>query len=117
MDGEAIIGYLESGNQAVEPARPEPEGVLHVNQALRRLRLDHVARLTESALEISEVFGLEIAIGFLYYEVLGRPPDPSGFAHYLAATGAGKLAFSDIAAGMVASEEFRNRCPYMSQSD
>jgi Domain of unknown function (DUF4214) len=117
MDGETIIGYLENRGEAEEAAIPQPDGVLHVNQALRRLRLDHLARLTERALDILEMFGLEIAIGFLYYEVLGRPPDPSGFSHYMAATGAQKLTFSDIVAGMVDSEEFVNRYPYMKQPD
>jgi len=117
MDGETIIGYLENQGETAAPGLPEPDGVLHVNQALRRLRLDHLARLTERAEEISEAFGLEVAIGFLYYEVLGRPPDPSGFAHYIAATGARQLTFSDVVAGMVASEEFLTRYPYMNQPD
>ena len=95
----------------------ERNEVLHINRALRRLRLDHLARLTEKASEVAGAFGLELAIGFLYYEVLGRPPDPSGFSHYLAATGRQQLTFSDIVAGMVASEEFVNRFPYMKQSD
>jgi Domain of unknown function (DUF4214) len=117
MDGQTIVGYLENEGRVEEPAPPAPDGVLQVNQALRRLRLDHLARLAERARDISEMFGLEIAIGFLYYEVLGRPPDPSGFTHYMAATGAQKLTFSDIVAGMVASEEFVNRYQYMKQPD
>jgi len=117
MDGETIIGYLENQGETAAPGLPEPVGVLHVNQALRRLRLDHLARLTERAEEISEAYGSEIAIGFLYYEVLGRPPDPSGFTYYLAATGARQLTFADIVAGMADSEEFRNRYPYMNQPD
>ena len=117
MDGESIIGYLENQSEVPEPAVAEPGGVLRINQALRRLRMDHLARLTETAWEISEAFGLEIAIGFLCYEVLGRPPDPSGSAHYVAATGARQLTFSEVVAGIVASEEFLTRYPYMNQPD
>jgi len=117
MDGQTIVGYLENPVEARETVVAEPNGVLHINQALRRLRFDHLARLTERAGDISELFSLEIAIGFLYYEVLGRPPDPPGFYHYLASTGAQQLTFSDIVAGMVASEEFINRYPYMKQID
>jgi uncharacterized protein DUF4214 len=117
MDGEAIIGYFEAQAEIRRPAVTERNGALHVNQALCRLRLEHLARLTETAGEIAEAFSLEIAIGFLYYEVLGRPPDPSGFSHYLAATGGRQLTFADIVAGMVASEEFLNRFPYMRESD
>ncbi len=117
MDGETIIGYLGAQVKAPERVLTERNEVLHINRALRRLRLDHLARLTEKASEVAGAFGLELAIGFLYYEVLGRPPDPSGFSHYLAATGRQQLTFSDIVAGMVASEEFVNRFPYMKQSD
>jgi len=115
MDGQTIVGYLEG--EVREPSVTEPNSVLQINQALRRLRLDHLARLAEKARDISELFNLETVIGFLYYEVLGRPPDPSGFSHYMAATGAQKLTFSDIVAGMVDSEEFVNRYPYMKQPD
>jgi hypothetical protein len=117
MDGETIIGYLGAQLEAPGRAVTERNELMHINRALRRLRLDHLARLTEKASEVAEAFGLEIAIGFLYYEVLGRPPDQSGFSHYLAAMGRQQLTFSDIVAGMVASEEFVNRFPYMKQPD
>ena len=117
MDGETIMEYFGAQLEAPKRTVTERKEVLHVNRALRRLRLDHIARLTEKANGVAGAFGLEIAIGFLYYEVLGRPPDPSGFSHYLAATGRQQLTFSDIVAGMVASEEFVNRFPYMKPAD
>jgi hypothetical protein len=117
MHSENVIEYLQVQGEMRQQAVTERDGALDVNQALRRLRLEHLARLIDKAGEIAEVFGLEIAIGFLYYEVLGRPPDPSGFSHYVAATGERQLTFSDIVAGMVGSEEFVNRFPYMRQSN
>jgi hypothetical protein len=43
--------------------------------ALRQQRQEEIARLTEIAGRLTERFGAEKAVGFLYFEILGRSPD------------------------------------------
>ena len=42
---------------------------------LRGQRHAEVARLTEIAVRLSARLGVETAVGFLFYEIFGRPPD------------------------------------------
>jgi hypothetical protein len=43
--------------------------------ALQQQRQEEIARLTEIAGRLTDRFGAETAVGFLYFEILGRSPD------------------------------------------
>jgi len=43
--------------------------------ALRQQRQEEIARLTEIAGRLTDRFGAETAVGFLYFEILERSPD------------------------------------------
>jgi hypothetical protein len=50
--------------------------------ALRQQRQEEIARLTEIAGRLTDRFGAETAVGFLYYEILGRSPDRETLLRY-----------------------------------
>jgi hypothetical protein len=50
--------------------------------ALRQQKQAQIARLTEIAARVTGRFGTETAVGFLYYEILGRAPDPEDLLRY-----------------------------------
>ena len=50
---------------------------------LRRVKGAEIARITEIAGRLLVQFGPVIAIGFLYYEMLGRPPDGADCASHI----------------------------------
>ena len=57
--------------------------------ALQRQRRMEIARITELAARLMRQFGAETAAGFLYCEILGRPPnreDLLGYAERLSRT-------------------------------
>jgi hypothetical protein len=49
---------------------------------LSRQRQAEVARITGIALRLAAGFGAETVVGFLYYEILGRPPDREDLLGY-----------------------------------
>jgi len=49
---------------------------------LRRQRQVEIARLTQIASWLTGRFGPETAVGFLYYEIVGRPPDRDDLRGY-----------------------------------
>ena len=59
-----IIGFPE----------PSSERRFELIAELRRQRQVEMARLTEIATRLTDRFGAETAVGFLYYEILGRSP-------------------------------------------
>ena len=50
--------------------------------ALRQQRQAEIARLTKIAARATGRFGAEAAVGFLYYEILGQPPDREDLLGY-----------------------------------
>jgi hypothetical protein len=62
------------------------EGRFELVSELRQQRQAEIARLTEIATRLAARFGAETVVGFLYYEILGRPPhreDLLGYAERL----------------------------------
>jgi hypothetical protein len=49
---------------------------------LRRQRQAEIARLTEIAARLTGWLGAETAVGFLYFEILGRSPDREDLLGY-----------------------------------
>ncbi len=71
-----IIGFPE----------PRAEERFDLIAELRRQRQAEIARLTGTATRLTDRFGAETAVGFLYYEILGRSPgreDLIGYADRL----------------------------------
>jgi hypothetical protein len=55
---------------------PHPHAVsrFELIAELRRQKRAEIARVIELAARLAARFGAETAVGFLYYEILGRPP-------------------------------------------
>ena len=70
---------------------PEPSaaGGFDLIAELRRQRQGEIAQITEITTRLAARFGAETAVGFLFYEILGRPPDREdglGYAERLQGT-------------------------------
>jgi len=63
-------------------SQPIPEGRFELVAELRRQRQAEIARLTEIAARLTGWFGAETAVGFVYYEILGRSPDREDLLGY-----------------------------------
>lgn len=63
---------------------PEPcaEERFELIDELRRQRQVEIARITCVSMWLATRFGAETTIGFLYYEILGRPPDREDLLGY-----------------------------------
>jgi len=55
------------------PLCTEPR--FELSAELDRQRQSEIARITKIAARLRTEFGAETAVGFLYFEILGRPPD------------------------------------------
>ena len=65
VNTDEIIGF--------PPLHAEPR--FELSAELLRQRQAEIARITEIAARLITQFGAETAIGFLYFEILGRSPD------------------------------------------
>ncbi len=72
MSAREIIGF----------PRPSAERGFELIAELRRQRQAEIARITGIAMRLAARFGAETAVGFLYYEILGRPPDREDLPGY-----------------------------------
>ncbi|MBV8507504.1 MAG: hypothetical protein JOZ11_17070 [Alphaproteobacteria bacterium] len=72
MNDREIIGFPE----------PCAEGRFELIAELRRQRRAETARLTSIATRLAARFGAETAVGFLFYEILGRSPDREDLLGY-----------------------------------
>jgi hypothetical protein len=76
LNTDEIVGFPEPRAERSSHHGPamSSAGFDLVNE-LRRVERAEIARITEIAERVLIQFGPVIAIGFLYYEMLGRPPD------------------------------------------
>jgi hypothetical protein len=65
VNAPEIIGFPE----------PSAEGRFELVAELCRQRQAEIARIIGIATRLAARFGAETAVGFLYYEILGRTPD------------------------------------------
>jgi hypothetical protein len=72
LNAPGIIGFPE----------PCAAGRFELIAELSRQRQAEVARITGIALRLAAGFGAETVVGFLYYEILGRPPDREDLLGY-----------------------------------
>jgi hypothetical protein len=72
LSTRAIVGFL----------KPRAEGRFELIAELRRQRQGEIERLTEIATWLIARFGAETAVGFLFYEILGRSPDRKDLLGY-----------------------------------
>ena len=72
LNAPEIIGFPE----------PRTEGRFELIDALRRQRQAEIARIAAIAMRLATRFDAEAAIGFLHYELLGRPPDHEDLLDY-----------------------------------
>lgn len=72
LNTREIIGFPE----------PSAEGHFELISELRRQRQAEIARITGMATRLSGRFGAETAVGFIYYEILGRAPDREDLLGY-----------------------------------
>jgi hypothetical protein len=68
LSAREIIGFATAGFELIA--------------ALRQQRQVEITRLTEIAARLRGRFCAETAVGFLYYEILGRPPDREDLLGY-----------------------------------
>jgi hypothetical protein len=76
LKDRGIIGFPE----------PSPERPFELVVELRRQRQAEFVRLSEIAARLTDRFGAELAVGFLYCEIVGRSPgreDLLGYAERL----------------------------------
>jgi hypothetical protein len=64
LNAREIIGFPE----------PTAERRFELIAELRRQRQAEIARISGIATRLAARFGAETVVGFLYYEILGRPP-------------------------------------------
>jgi hypothetical protein len=72
LNAPDIIGFPQ--------LRPVPRFELIAE--LHQQRQAEIARITEIAARLTKLFGAETAVGFLYYEILGRLPNPENLLGY-----------------------------------
>jgi len=72
LNTREIIGFPE----------PSAEGRFELVAELRGQRQAEIARVTGIAMRLTSRFGAETAVGFLYYEIVGRPPDREELLDY-----------------------------------
>jgi hypothetical protein len=72
LNAPEIIGLSE----------PCADGGFELIDVLRRPRQAEIARITGIAMRLTARFGAETAVGFLYYEILRRPPDREDLLGY-----------------------------------
>jgi hypothetical protein len=72
LNNREIIGFPEA----------TAGGGFELFAELRRQRQAEIARITEIATRLASRFDTETVVGFLYYEILGRPPDHEDLLGY-----------------------------------
>src|SRR5947209_5767902 len=72
LNAPEIIGFPE----------PWAEGQFELIDELRRQRQAEIARIIGIAMRLKAQFDAETAVGFLYYEILGRRPDREDLLGY-----------------------------------
>lgn len=72
LNSREIIGFPE----------PCAKGRFELIAELKRQRQAEIARLTGIATRLAARFDAETAVGFLYYEILGRPTDRENLLGY-----------------------------------
>ena len=73
MEVIEIVGFPE-------PRRDKPAGQFDLVDRLLRVKRVEIERIIEIADRLSQRYGPAIVVGFLYYEILGRPPDAADCA-------------------------------------
>jgi hypothetical protein len=74
LNANEIIGFPEPQREGRrQNVPPAPIARFPLDGELRRARSAEIARLAELSGRVLERFGPVIAVGFLYYEVLGSP--------------------------------------------
>ncbi len=71
LNGDGIVGFAA------------PDTRFGLIEALQRVRGVEIARIADIAVQLSERFGPEIAVGFLHCEILGRPIDRQNCADHV----------------------------------
>jgi len=72
LNAREIIGFPE----------PSAERGFELIAELRRQRQAEIARISGIATRLAARFGAETVVGFLYYEILGRPPHSEDLISY-----------------------------------
>jgi hypothetical protein len=84
LNAKEIVGFREPSAERSPHNSPAVSSAgFDLVDELRRVKGAEIARLTELAGRLLVQFGPIIAIGFLYYEMLGRPPEGADYATHL----------------------------------
>jgi hypothetical protein len=84
LNAKEIVGFPERSAERSPQNDPAMSSAgFDLVDDLRRVKGAEIARLTEIAGRLLVHFGPVIAIGFLYYEMLGRPPEGGDCASHL----------------------------------
>jgi hypothetical protein len=76
LNGSEIIGFPEWPVQSRrDDGGATPVARFDLVVQLQRVREGEIARIGDLAGQLAQRFGPAIAVGFLYYEILGVPPD------------------------------------------
>ena len=85
LNTDEIVGFPEPRAKRSSHHGPAMSSVgFDLVNELRRVEQAEIARIAEIAERVLIQFGPVIAIGFLYYEMLGRPPDDAESASHIA---------------------------------
>jgi hypothetical protein len=76
LNGHEIIGFAAPG-AGTPPAGGAAKSPAHfdLDRRLEQARAVELTRIMALAVKLSQRFGPDVVVGFLYYEILGRPPD------------------------------------------
>jgi hypothetical protein len=100
MEINEIIGFPEPcAERGGDDGPAMPVARFDLVDRLRRVRRVEIARIVDIARRLLQRFGPDVAVGFLYYEILGRPPDGADCARH-----ADRLRRAPSAAPVIAEE-------------
>jgi hypothetical protein len=81
LNARAIVGFPERPAETPDDDGPAtPLQRFDIADQLRQVRGAEIVRILDIAGGLSQRFGPDITVGFLFYEILGRPPDSAEFA-------------------------------------
>jgi hypothetical protein len=103
MDPDEIVGFPEPPNETPTGVGPaSPTLLFDLGDRLQQVRRLEIARLIDIAGSLLKRFGPDIAVGYLYYEILGRPPDGAECARHEALLRRSPAAAPDLAEQLLA---------------
>jgi hypothetical protein len=83
MSAREIIGFVKSHAEKLDGDPQISTERFDLAQQLEQAKAAEIARIIAAAERLSERFGPEVIVGFLFCEFLGRRPDPGDYPGHL----------------------------------